>query len=122
MKSVLLAESAILVHFKSVRIILLVLHCVVVALLAFCTSECDFNSHDGTSVLRKNFTGTRSGRPPSFGWIFGKFSRTNSKKSAQKKSLQKVKTFEEVKRLYHNPLKRSIVFFIFLFLVIIYGM
>ena len=66
MKSVLLAESAILVHFKSVRIILLVLHSVVVALLAFCTSECYFNSHDGTSVLRKNFTGTRSGRPPSF--------------------------------------------------------
>ena len=66
MESVLFAESAILVHFKSVRIILLVFHRVVVALLTFCASECDFNSHDGTSVLRKKFTGARSGRPPSY--------------------------------------------------------
>lgn len=34
MKSVLLAESAVLVHFKSVGVVLLVLHCVVVALFA----------------------------------------------------------------------------------------
>ncbi len=43
------AEAAVLVHFKSVRVILLILHCVVVALLALSTSECNFNSHDGTS-------------------------------------------------------------------------
>ena len=57
MQSVLFAESAILIHFKSVRVVLFVFHCVVIALLAFCTSEGNFNSHDGTSVLRKNFTG-----------------------------------------------------------------
>ena len=41
----LLAESAVLVHFKSVGIVLLVLHGVVVALFAFCTRQCNFNSH-----------------------------------------------------------------------------
>lgn len=45
MKSVLLTELAILVHFKSVRIILLVLFRVVVSLLAFCTSQRYLNSH-----------------------------------------------------------------------------
>jgi hypothetical protein len=48
-KSVLLAELAILVHFKSVRVILLVLLGVVVSLLAFCAGEGDLNSHFGTS-------------------------------------------------------------------------
>jgi hypothetical protein len=33
-QGVLLAETAILVHFKSIRIVLLVLECVVIALLA----------------------------------------------------------------------------------------
>ena len=45
----LLAESAILLHLKSVRVILLVLDSVVVSLLAFCACQCDFNSHFGTS-------------------------------------------------------------------------
>ena len=45
----LLAESAILLHFKSVRVILLVLDSVVVSLLAFCACQCDLNSHVGTS-------------------------------------------------------------------------
>jgi len=42
---VLFAESAVLIHFKSVRTVLLVLHGVVISLLTFCTSQCDFNSH-----------------------------------------------------------------------------
>ena len=50
-----LTESTILVHFESVRIVLLVFHCVVVALLAFCASECDFNSHNGTSRFTEIF-------------------------------------------------------------------
>ncbi len=54
MQSVLLAESAILVHFKPVGIVFLVLHRVVVALLAFRASQCDFNPHDGTSILTEN--------------------------------------------------------------------
>jgi len=45
MKCVLSAESAILVHFKSVRIVLFVFHCVIVSLLAFCTCHCNLNSH-----------------------------------------------------------------------------
>ena len=49
MNGVLSAELAILVHLKSVRIVFLVFHCVVIALLALSTSECDFYSHNGTS-------------------------------------------------------------------------
>ncbi len=49
MKSMLLAEPAVLVHLKSVGVILLVLHGVVVALFAFCTRQSDLNSHFGTS-------------------------------------------------------------------------
>ena len=55
MKCVLLAESAVLVHFKSVGIILLVFHCVVVALLTLCAGKCDFYSHDGTSRFTEIF-------------------------------------------------------------------
>ena len=45
MDSVLLAESAILLHFETVRVVLLVLHRVVVSLLAFVASERDLDSH-----------------------------------------------------------------------------
>ena len=55
MQGVLSAEPAILVHFKSVRVIFLVFHCVVVALLAFCASECNFYSHNGTSRFTEIF-------------------------------------------------------------------
>jgi len=37
-------ETAVLVHFKSVGIILLVLHSVVVSLLAFAACQCNSNS------------------------------------------------------------------------------
>ena len=49
MHRVLAAETAVLVHFKSVRVIFLVLHCVVVSLLAFGACQCDSDSHDYTS-------------------------------------------------------------------------
>ena len=45
MQSVLAAEPAILVHFQSVRVVLLVFHRVVVALFALCAGESDFDSH-----------------------------------------------------------------------------
>ncbi len=45
MKCVFLTESAILVHFKSVRIILLVLHGIVVSLLTFRACQGNFYSH-----------------------------------------------------------------------------
>ena len=44
MKSMFTTETAVLVHFKSVGIILLVLHSVVVSLLAFAARKCDSNS------------------------------------------------------------------------------
>ena len=49
MNGVLLAESAVLVHLKTIGIVLLVLHSVVVALFTLGTSQCYFYSHDGTS-------------------------------------------------------------------------
>ena len=51
----LFAESAILVHFKSVGVVFLVFHCVVVALLALCAGEGNFHSHDGTSRFTEYF-------------------------------------------------------------------
>ena len=45
MLGMLAAETAILVHFKSVRIVLLVFDCVIVALLTFSAGKSDFNSH-----------------------------------------------------------------------------
>ena len=47
---VLLAESAVLSHFETVRVILLVFHRIVVSLLALRTSQSDFNAHNGTSL------------------------------------------------------------------------
>ena len=44
-ESMLAAEAAILVQFKTIRIVLLVLHRVVIALLAFAAGESDLNSH-----------------------------------------------------------------------------
>ena len=49
MHSVLAAEAAVLVHLKSVRVVLLVLHAVVVALLTLGASQGNFDSHFGTS-------------------------------------------------------------------------
>ena len=48
--SVLSAESAVLLHFETVRVVLLVLHGVVVSLLALGASQSDFNAHNGTSL------------------------------------------------------------------------
>lgn len=51
----LFTEPTILVHFKPIRIVFLVFHCVVVALLAFSASECYFYSHNGTSRFTEIF-------------------------------------------------------------------
>ena len=51
MNSMLSAESAVLLHFQTIGIILLVLHGVVVSLLAFAASEGDLYSHFGTSLI-----------------------------------------------------------------------
>ena len=44
MKSVLAAEPAVLLEFKSVRIVLFVLLCVIVSLLALCTNQSNLDS------------------------------------------------------------------------------
>ena len=41
----LAAETAVLVEFKTIRIVLLVLGTVIVSLFAFAANECDFYSH-----------------------------------------------------------------------------
>ena len=48
---VLSAESAVLLHFETVGVVLLVLHGVVVSLLALGASQSDFNAHNGTSLI-----------------------------------------------------------------------
>ena len=45
----LTTERAMLVHFESVRIVFLFLHCVVVSALALCANECDFCSYNSAS-------------------------------------------------------------------------
>ena len=51
MSSVFSAESAVLAHFETVGVILLVFHGVVVSLLALGASQSDFNAHNGTSLI-----------------------------------------------------------------------
>ena len=48
---VLSAESAVLAHFETVRVVLLVFHGIVVSLLALGTSQSDFYAHYGTSLI-----------------------------------------------------------------------
>ena len=45
MERMFLAETAVLVKFKPVGVVLFVLHIVIVALLAFGAGECDTSSH-----------------------------------------------------------------------------
>ena len=56
MQSVLAAEFAILVHFKSVRIVFLVFVCVIISLLALGADQSNFDScvisHFGTSHFK----------------------------------------------------------------------
>ena len=47
----LAAEFAVLVHLKSVGVVLFVFLCVVVSLLALAARQCNLNSHFGTSWL-----------------------------------------------------------------------
>ena len=47
---VLSAESAVLLHFETIGVILLVLHGIVVSLLALGASQSDFHAHNGTSL------------------------------------------------------------------------
>lgn len=49
MQGVLAAETAVLIEFESVRVVLLVLLCVIVALFAFTAGKSDLYSHFGTS-------------------------------------------------------------------------
>ena len=49
-RGVFTTETAILVHFKTIRGVLLVFHCIVVSLFAFVASKCDFYSHRGASI------------------------------------------------------------------------
>jgi hypothetical protein len=102
-KSVLFAEAAILVHFKPVRVILLVFHCVVVALFTFSASKCYFYSHNGTSRFTEiffAFTLCKSKRLPRFKPLFMPFWKPKRKAPHKYKIrtnqilLQKKRTFQ----------------------------
>ncbi len=53
MRSVLLAELAILFHFDSVRIVLLVFHRIVISLLTLLTCQRHFYSHNVPPIYSK---------------------------------------------------------------------
>jgi hypothetical protein len=88
------AESAVLVHLKSVGRVLFVLHRVVVALLAFRAGQSDFDSHNGTSIINV---------PPSFAFRRSVFAPKSGRK---KRTLQK-----EVYTQYHTGFNLSSTFF-----------
>lgn len=50
MECVLPAERAVLLHLKTLRVVFLVLHLVVVSLLAIGASQGYLNAHNGTSL------------------------------------------------------------------------
>jgi hypothetical protein len=52
---VLAAEGAILVHLKTIGIVLLILHCVIISLLAFGAGEGDSFSHDFLRIYSASF-------------------------------------------------------------------
>ena len=86
---VLSAESAVLLHFETVRVVLLVLHGVVVSLLALGASQSDFNAHNGTSLnLPPCITPSRKNLVSGH-YIF----RSGAEKGAQKKPFSQVKSF-----------------------------
>ena len=122
------AEPAILVHFKSVRIVFLVFHRVVVALFAFCACKCDFYSHNGTSrfteiffsflrilrTLKKKRLPQNTRRILYFSPnIVGekKAQYNMAHKAADRLFFPKKKNPSEVERLYHTSHQRSSVFF-----------
>jgi hypothetical protein len=87
---VLSAESAVLLHFETVRIVLLVLHGVVVSLLALGASQSDFHAHNGTSL----------NLPPCITPAIVRFRkrlttnyRSGAEKGAQKKPFSQVEPF-----------------------------
>jgi len=86
---VLSAESAVLLHFETVRIVLLVLHGVVVSLLALGASQSDFNAHNGTSLkLPPCITPSRKNL------VSGHYNnRSGAEKGAQKKPFSQVEPF-----------------------------
>lgn len=99
MKGVLTAEPAILLEFKTIRIILLILCRVVISLFAFAANECYFHSHSvhlpvNLSVL-----------PPSTWKIFARLIRKNTHNKKTPPT--------EVNRLYHFYSALSSIFIVF---------
>ena len=97
MQSVLVAETAVLVHLKSVGVVLFVLHGVVVALLTLGASQGNFDSHVGTSYSYK----AGYCEPPS---------RPKAYRGCAQKWAQKINPFPRYLKLYHICQCRSSVF------------
>ena len=95
------AELAVLLHLKTVRVILLVLHGVVVSLLALRASQSDFYAHNGTSLNTASLYHPAQRK-------FRKRSTTNYRpglKKAHKKS-----PFSQVRTFYHGGRAKSTIF------------
>ena len=102
MNGVLLAESAILLHFETVRVVLLVFHGIVVSLLALGASQSDFNAHNGTSLKFASL----------YHFGYEKFSKRSTTFTAPKlKKAHKKSPFSQVESFYHRGDKVSITFF-----------
>ncbi len=116
----LAAEFAVLVHFKSVGVILLVFLCVVVSLLALSARQRDFNSHFfGTSRLdyaRVVPTHVRNCDNVAVTWQRAASSRTSLPKTHFFHTIlaaifaQKKNPLAEVEIFYHTFCPLSIVF------------
>ena len=63
MNRVLLAETAVFAHFDTVRIIALILHRVVIALLALRAGQRDLHAHTSSSHTRHLLLKKRTTRP-----------------------------------------------------------
>jgi hypothetical protein len=99
---VLSAKSAVLLHFETVGVILLVLHGVVVSLLALGASQCNFNAHIGTSL---NFASLYHSGYQKFSWR-----RNYLPPSAAEKGAQKQSPFSQVRLFYHRNFRSSTIF------------
>jgi len=107
-KSVLLAELAVFIHLKPVRVILLVLLSVVVSLFALSASECDLNSH--FRHLLTKFTPYKNGygvvclpREPYFLIIYGMRRTSECTLSAAQRRKKVRKKIDLIKRYtYYN--------------------
>ena len=111
MNGVLSAESAVLLHFETIGVILLVFHGVVVSLLALGASQSDFNAHK-RHLLKLPPCIT----PAMKNLVSGQLhSHSEAEKGAQKNS-----PFSQVDTFYHRGYKKVNIFLPYFFNILLY--